>query len=249
MNTKAIVTSILLATMLLTSCSALSSAGVKVITPSNNIISENRNVSGFTSIEFSSIGKVNITAGTTESLSISGPDNLVAEITTTVNNGNLVIKNKENFTVTSLSSKDILTYNIVVKQLSALTISGAGDVQVGSLSSTGMALTMSGAGNVQMTQLTTDSLNVNLSGLGGLEVSGTAAQATFDLSGAGSISASDLQIKTANITISGLGSATLWVSDQLTGTISGAGSVSYYGSPTTNTKSTGLGQFKSLGSK
>ena len=249
MKTKAFFISILITALLLTSCSVLSSAGVKVITPSKTIISENRSVSGFTAIDFSSVGKINIITGDTESLNISGPDNLVPEISSSVSNNTLIIKNKENFTVTNLSSKDILTYTVVVKSLTALTVSGLGDVQVETLSSPTFNLTMSGAGRVLMNQLTTDNLKVVFSGLGGLDISGSATQATADLSGAGSLNAPDLQIKTANITISGLGSATLWVTDQLTGEISGAGSVSYYGSPQTNTSATGLGQFKSLGSK
>jgi hypothetical protein len=249
MKTKIVCTSLLLLSMLLTSCSALTNFGVKVITPSNNIISENRDVSGFTAIEFSTLGKVNVIQGNVESLNISGPDNLVSEISTSVNNATLVIKNKENFTLTSLSTKDILTFTIVVKNLTSLTVSGLGDVQVETLSTPNMDLTMSGAGKVQMNQLTTGGLKINLSGLGGLDISGNATQATIDLSGAGSLNAPDLKLQSANITISGLGGATLWVTDQLTGTISGAGSVSYYGNPQTNTKATGLGQFKSLGSK
>lgn len=249
MKTKTVFLYFLVLTLLLTGCSVLSNVGVKVITPSNNVISENRDVSGYNAIEFSTLGKVNIITGDKESLNISGPDNLVAEISSSVSNGTLVIKNKENFTVSSLSSKDVLTFTIVVKELSALTISGAGDVQVETLSTPSMDLTMSGAGNVVMNQLTTNSLKLNLSGAGGLELSGSASQATFDISGAGSVNAPDLKIQSANITISGLGSATLWVTDTLTGTISGAGSVSYYGSPTATTNSTGLGKFNSLGSK
>jgi hypothetical protein len=249
MKTKTLLVLLLLLSIAISSCSVLSNAGVKVITPSNTIISENRDVSGFHAIDFSTVGKINILQGNTESLNISGPDNLVPEITTSVNSGTLVIKNRENITVTSLSTKDILTFTIVVKDLTSLDVSGLGDVQVDALNTSGMTLSMSGAGKVQMNQLTADTLNINLSGLGGLDLTGTVPQATIDLSGAGSITASDLQLKTASITISGLGGATLWVTDQLNGTISGAGSVSYYGSPSTNTNSTGLGQFKSLGNK
>jgi hypothetical protein len=39
------------------------------------------------------------------------------------------------------------------------------------------------------------------------------------------------------------------VTSQLTGNISGGGSVRYYGSPQTNTESAGLGKFESLGNK
>ncbi len=236
-------------TLLLSSCSILSNFGVKVITPSNNIIGETRQVSGFTGVDFSTFGKVNMIQSNTETLSINGPDNLVSEISTTVSNGTLVIKNKENFTVSSLSSKDILTFTIGFKTLTSLNISGAGDVQVETFNTPSMNLAMSGAGNVVMNQLTTNSLNVNLSGLGGLEITGSAAQATIDISGAGSVNAPDMKLSKANVTISGLGGATLWVTDSLTGEISGAGSISYYGSPQTSTQASGLGQFKSLGSK
>ncbi len=249
MRIKTISISLLVISSLLSGCTILQNFGVKVITPSKTIISENRNVSGFSGIDFSTVGKVNIVQGDKESLKISGPDNLVPEITTTVSNGTLTIKNKENFTVSSLTNESMLTFTIVVKSLTSLNVSGLGDVQVGALTTPSMNLNMSGAGKVNMNQLTTDNLSLNLSGLGGLEISGSAPQAIIDLSGAGSVTAPDLKIQTANVNLSGLGSATLWVTDQLSGQISGAGSVSYYGSPKANTTTSGIGRFNALGNK
>ena len=249
MKTKIVFISLLILSMLLASCSVLSNAGVKVITPSNVNMSSNRDVSGFTAIDFSTLGKINIIQGDKESLNISGPDNLVPEITTTVSNGTLTIKTKENITVTSLPSSNPLVFTIVVVNLTDLNVSGLGDIQIETLSTPSMKIDMSGAGRILQNQITTDKLDVALSGLGGIDINGQATQATFDISGAGSINAPDLKIQTANITISGLGGATLWVTDQLTGEISGAGSVSYFGSPQTNTNSSGLGKFNSLGSK
>ncbi len=249
MKTKILCISLLILSMLLASCSVLSNAGVKVITPSNVNMSENRDVSGFTAIDFSTLGKVNILQGDKESLNISGPDNLVPEITTTVSNGTLTIKTKENITVTSLPSSNPLVFTIVVVNLTDLNVSGLGDIQIETLSTPSMKIDMSGAGRILQNQITTDKLDVALSGLGGIDINGQATQATLEISGAGSINAPDLKIQTASITISGLGGATLWVTDQLTGEISGAGSVSYFGSPQTNTNSSGLGKFNSLGSK
>lgn len=249
MRAKVVFTSLLLVSVILSGCSILTNFGVKVITPSTTIISENRDVSGYNAINFSTFGKVNIMQGDKELLNISGPDNLVPEITTTVSNGTLTIKNKDNISVTSLNAENMLTFTVVVKDLTSLTISGAGDVQVETLSTPSMDLTLSGAGSVQMNQLATQSLNVKLSGAGSLTLSGTAPQTTIDISGAGSLNAPDLQIQTANVTISGLGGATVWVTNQLTGKISGAGSVSYYGTPQTSTNASGLGQFKALGNK
>ena len=249
MKARIIFVSLIILAVLLSSCSVLTNMGVKVITPSSTIIRENRDVSGFTAVVFSTFGKVNIIKGNKESLNISGPDNLVPEIITTVSNGTLTIKTKENITVTNLSPATILTFTVVVSDLTSLTLSGAGDVQVETLTTSNMDLTLSGAGKVQMNQLSAENLKVNLSGAGGLDLTGSAALATIDISGAGSVNAPDFKIQTATITISGLGSATVWVTDTLTGNISGAGSVSYYGTPQANTNSTGLGQFKSLGNK
>ena len=249
MKNKTFYITILFAAMLLVSCSVLSNMGVKVITPSNVNMSENRDVSGFHAIDFSTIGKINILQGDKESLNISGPDNLVPEISTTVENGTLIIKNKENITINPLNSQNPLTFTIVVKDLNSLNLSGAGDVQIETLSTPSMEIDMSGAGRVSQNQLTTETLNIKLSGLGGIDLTGQATQATIDISGAGNVNAPDLKIQNANITISGLGGATVWVTDQLSGNISGAGSVSYYGSPQTNTNTSGLGKFNSLGSK
>ena len=240
---------VLLMFMFLMSCNLLTNINTKTITPSEVIVSENRDVSGFTAIEFSTLGKVNIIQGDQESLNISGPDNLVPEILTNVRNSTLVIYNRENINIRPFENDNPLTFTIVVKDLTSLEVSGLGDVQLETLSTPRLVIDMSGAGNVVQNQITTEDLNIAISGLGGIEISGQAVNASIDISGAGSVSASDLQVQTADVTVSGLGGATLWVTNELTGNISGGGSVSYYGNPQTNTTASGIGQFKSLGSK
>jgi len=239
----------LVVSLVLISCNVLTNVGVRRITPSDTIISENRDVSGFDAIEFSTLGKINVMQGDQESLNISGPDNLVPEISTTVSNGRLVIKNKENITINPLGVNNPLTFTIVVKDLTSFSVSGAGDVQIETLDTPSLELNMSGAGQIVQKQLTADDLKIQLSGLGNIDISGQVPQATIDISGAGNVNAPDLQLQTAKVTISGLGGATLWVTEQLSGSISGAGSVSYYGNPQTNISSSGVGQFKSLGDK
>jgi hypothetical protein len=249
MNTRTSPIFVMLFAMLLTSCNVLDYRNTKVITPSEVIISEVRDVSGFDSVEFSTFGKLNILPGDTESLNISGPDNLVPEIATTVQNGKLTIRNKENFSVTNLNSGNILTFTLVVKNLTSFTTSGFGDVQIEALTTPSMVITMSGAGHLMQNQISTDKLNVTISGLGGIEITGQARQASIELSGAGGVVAPDLKVQNANVTLSGLGGATIWVTDQLTGNISGAGSVTYYGNPQTNLQTNSLGKFISLGNK
>lgn len=249
MKTKTVLISLFILSMLSMSCNFVTNLGVRGITPSDVNISENRDVSGFDAVEFSTFGKLNIMQGDVESLNISGPDNLVPEVRTSVRNGRLIIETDEGLTIRPISKNIEMTFTLVVKDLTSLSISGLGDVQVETLSTPSLDINMSGAGRIVQNQITTDDLTINLSGLGGIEISGQAAQAEIDISGAGSVDAPDLQVQTARVNVSGLGGATLWVTEQLTGDISGAGSISYYGDPQTITTSSGLGDFKSLGSK
>jgi hypothetical protein len=251
MKTASVFLPILLVGLLIAGCSDLikTFGNGKTITPSNVVISESRPVSNFTSIDMRALGKVTVTQGDSDSLTIKGSDNIVPLITTTVQNGVLVIEMVENIHITSINSDNLLTITIVVKDLSAITVSGASLVEMDSFSTPKLAITMSGAGQASLNHLTAKSLNVTVSGLGNVEIAGEVPQATFSIPGAGNIDAHDLKIHTANITVAGLGNATMWVTGQLTGEISGGGSVAYYGNPQTSTKATGLGTFKSLGIK
>ena len=117
------------------------------------------------------------------------------------------------------------------------------------LSTPALKVSMSGAGQLALHNLSADSVDITVSGLGNVEMSGKVTRQTIAVSGAGEVKNGALECQTASVQVPGLGNATLWVTDQLTGNISGAGSVSYYGAPKTDTKATGLGQFKALGSK
>jgi hypothetical protein len=230
-------------------CTLVPGMNGRLVTPSTEIISEERQVSDFSGIDMSAPGVILLSQGNTVSLSISGSDNLVPLVTTNVSSGILSIEPAEDFVVTSFSNENMLTYAIVVKDLNSLIVSGVGDVQIDQLAAPDLTLTMSGGGRVRISQLTAGELNLILSGAGSVELAGEADRGTIEISGAGKVSSPDLKIRSASITVPGFGSATLWVTDQLTGNISGAGSVSYYGAPSTELSATGLGGFKSLGSK
>jgi hypothetical protein len=245
-----IFSSLAILTLILTSCGVVQiNPNAKSIMPSDNMISEKRQVSGFTGIQMSTVGKVIITQGDSESLEIKGSDNLVPLIKTTVGNGVLTIRLDENYTLNSLNKDDLLIFTLTVKDLNNVTLSGAGTVEMSALTTQSLKLVMSGAGSLSLANLKVDNLDITVSGLGNTVVSGTATSASMGLSGAGEIQAGDLQCQSVKITISGLGSATIWATDTLTGNISGGGNVRYYGSPKMDTKTTGFGNFESLGSK
>jgi uncharacterized protein with beta-barrel porin domain len=237
--------------LLLTGCNGLwdFTRIVRSIQASDTVVSETRTASGFTGIDMRTVGRVVLSQGEGESLAVRGSDNIVPLIKTSVQNGVLVIEMEEDIFVTDMHDAKVLTFTIGVKDLNALTVSGMGDVEADRLTAPRLDLTVSGAGRVILNHLSIENLRLTLGGAGDVELEGSADSAVIVLSGAGNVQAPDLAIRTANVSLPGLGNATVWVTENLTGSISGVGNVQYYGNPHTDLKASGLGVFRSLGSK
>jgi hypothetical protein len=189
---------------------------------SGTVKTETRNVSGFTGVTFSSFGTLNITQTGTESLTISADDNLLPLLTSNVSNNTLFLGAKPGNSVTPTKP---IVYTLTVKNLNNITLSGAGKVNA--------------------TNIKTSALNITLSGAGNMTISGSASSQTALVSGLGSYSGKGFPTDSAQVTISGAGSATITVNKDLTAIVSGAGSVTYYGSPSQVTKTiSGAGSIK-----
>jgi len=237
--------------LLLTGCNSFVFHGItgRSIKASDTIMSETREVSGFTGIDMRTVGRLVISQGEDESLDLRGPDNVVPLIQTSVRNGVLVIEMEKDYFVTDLHDSKVLTITIGVKDLGMLDVSGVADVTMDGLTASRLEMDISGAGRIVFSGLSLESLSLSLSGAGDVELEGEADSAAISLTGAGNVEASDLKVRTADISLTGLGSAKLWVTDMLTGSITGAGSIEYYGNPQTDLENTGLGAFRSRGDK
>ncbi len=251
MKTRLALLSMVLIAALLAGCGDLAIGGKtpRTIQASNTFASEDRPVSGFHAIAISTVGNVLLSQGEEESLTIQGSDNVIPLIKTTVVNGVLEIKTDEPLNIVGMQGKNNLTFILKVKQLDGITVSGVAQVNMDQLAAPSLDLTLSGAGKVNLQMISGMSLKVTVSGVGDVTLSGIYRTAEFVISGAGPLNAADLRLQTADVKVSGVGSVTLWVTDRLTGTISGGGSVSYYGNPQADTSTSGVGSFKSLGDK
>lgn len=254
MKTTTVLLSLFLIAALLSGCCNVGNLvqrvrGIRVITPSDVMVTETRSVSGFTALDVRSFGRIILTQGDGESLSITGSDNVVPLVKTTVSGGLLVIDMDEGINIPTLDRENVLTLDITVRDLTGLTVSGLGDIEMDALATSALAVEMSGAGRVVLGDLSAESVDISVSGLGSVEVAGRVTRQQIEISGAGGVNNADLECQTAEVSIPGLGSATIWVTSQLTGNISGGGNVRYYGSPQTHLDTSGVGKFEALGTK
>lgn len=210
-----------------------------IVSGSGNVISVPRPVSGYSEVSLSGVGTLLIAQNDAESLTIEGEDNLVAEITTRVDQGRLMIGVKQQNTI--LQPTRPLVYHLSVKQLNAISLSGAGNVQSDSLAASAFALAISGVGNVNISGLNADSLHVDLSGSGNATLSGRAARQEIGLSGIGSYNGENMAGEQATASTSGAGTIAVRVSRTLDAHISGVGSIRYWGSPQVTQQVSGIG--------
>jgi hypothetical protein len=89
--------------------------------------------------------------------------------------------------------------------------------------------------------------NITLKGAGNIKIdNGNASVINLTISGAGNIEAQDYEVGNVNIVLSGTGNLRTWVTNNLSGSISGVGNIYYKGNPTININRTGIGDIKRL---
>jgi hypothetical protein len=219
-----------------------------MVVGSGKMISDSREVSGFSSISVNGSGDATITIGDTESVVIEADDNIAPLIETTVLNGKLTIGPKPG---SSYRTNRTIRYIISAKTLNGLETSGSGNVNVtNKASADSFSARTSGSGNIKLAELQVKSLDVHTSGSGNVEISsGKADSLTVSTSGSGNFSASGLQCGSATATTSGSGNVSVWVTGSLTARTSGSGDVKYYGQPSVAKNESGSGRVSGLGNK
>ena len=243
-NHKYIIVAVFLLVFVSSACSAVPVFS-STIEGSGNIITEARDVSAFDRVTLSGFGEVTVEQGEAESLTVSTDDNIMPYVTTEVRNNTLILDFDDKGRNRGYNPTDGIKFNLVVKDLSRIDISGAGSFDVNELETEALLADLSGASSLEIGDLTANELVVRQSGAGTVFVSGQVEGQELAHSGVGSYHAADLESKTAIIDISGAGSATVWATESLDIQISGLGSVIYYGNPRIIQNVSGLGKLVS----
>jgi hypothetical protein len=206
---------------------------------------ETRDVSGFNSVTVSSFGELVIRQGDVESLTIEAPSDYLRYLETSVVNNTLNISTRRGFIGAPARR---VVYTLTVKELDRIQLSGAGTIKIlGGLKSTDFNLNLTGAGSIEIDSLSANSLVVNFSSAGAIVVAGKVDKQTVTMSGVGSYEAGDLESNSAKIVLTGAGSAVVWAKNTLDVTVSGVGSVGYYGNPQVSQNISGLGSVNNKG--
>ena len=215
---------------------------IGVVRGSGDIVSEEREVSGFDEIQFTGIGNLIIEQGDEEALVVEADDNIIGLIETEVRGDELHIGFKRGVNVVPTNK---VKFYLTVKELDRIDLSGVGDIDCDEFETDDIKFHISGSGDIDF-EIIAESIETSVSGLGDINLAGEVDFHKVQISGSGKYDAEELVSKDCEIKISGLGSATVNASDDLDIEINGAGNVYYKGDPHISQHISGLGRVKSL---
>jgi Putative auto-transporter adhesin, head GIN domain len=225
---------------------SISTKGNKQLVGSGNVISQTRTVEPFNAISVKSAADVVIRQTGKSGVEVRADDNIVPLITTEVNGGTLIVSMKEK---SWIRSKNKIVVTVDVADLTAVAISGSGDVSATSLNTNSLKFSVSGSGDIRLGDLITKSLDLQVSGSGDTAIDrlnandltvsidgsgdfraeGSAATQRFSIGGSGDVRASKLQGKDVRVSIAGSGDVAVWATGTLNATVAGSGDVRYTG--------------------
>ena len=243
---------LLLATLLVAgNCYAFAKAHSTLQTDTT-FVTVDRHVSDFNSLHISGPFDIHITQGTSESVRLTAPKEILDRIVTEVNSGELRISNKhDNWGWNEKSwwsdkswwrhHKKIIVH-VSVKDLHSIKLSGSGSALFEEGITTNMLkLTVRGSGNIEG-KVQVKKLESSISGSGGIKLSGSAESSAIGVTGSGSFTAPELITSNSAVHLSGSGGAKINANDKIDAAISGSGGVSYTGTAkVVNTKKSGSG--------
>lgn len=205
------------------------------------LVNEQRYTPAFTAVRTACDAEVFIRPDTVLSVELSGQQNVLQQLQTTVHNGELTIDFDYRL---RLGSHDRIQVTIGCPDLRKVSISGSGTTRIGAMESAyPLSLQISGSGNIEAASLRVPSLEAGVSGSGDIRVlAGTATSVMTKISGSGSVDISQLSAQRAEVRSSGSGDTRLAVSESLDVQISGSGDVYYWGNPRISTGISGSGK-------
>jgi hypothetical protein len=235
--TVSIVTAVLASGCIVVDLTGCSKETVK---GSGKVISEQRQVPEFKTVKLKGFGKVVLTKGEQHTVEIRTDDNIMPLIETEVANGNLVIS-QGNYNLKPTT----LDFEITVKELKGISISGSGDVTGKSRFVTDdFFAKISGSGDMAL-ELDVVNLETGISGSGSMNLAGKTDRHDASISGSGKINAFDMDAKKVSLKVSGSGDCKVVATETLNTKISGSGDVFYKGHPQVNSKISGSGSLES----
>jgi len=188
-----------------------------------NVVTEKRDISGFTGVHAGSGVDVILSQGDFK-VEVVADANLQEIIRTELEGGNLIIKTKQG--IRNAASKKVF---VSLPELKRVNISSAGDCSAETpFKCDDLDISVSSAGDLEL-EVYASEINIDISSSGDVKLAGETAKLRANLSSAGDLNAFDLLAEVAVVDVSSAGDARVNASKELDLSASSAGNIYYTG--------------------
>jgi len=194
---------------------------------------EDRHLTGFHAVNVAGSFDVYITQGSTESVKVDAPANVIDRIITEVEGGILKIytKNNNGFNFNWGNNKRMIVY-VSIKEVNSVALTGSGDVFFkNGLKAPTLAIKLNGSGDVSG-RVDVRNLETNLSGSGDITLSGRAETSQVSVVGSGDFTGQNLVTNSTTVKVAGSGDARVNATEKIDASVAGSGDVHYTGGAT-----------------
>ena len=223
-----------------------------------------------TRIDLRGSGQMLLTRGDQEALVITATDKMMKNVEIHQKDGTLYLNNRSNgWNWFDWDNSEEVTFAITLKQLERLTltgaaqvkstdwtgdrlhieVTGAGDINVGTLHINKLTMNLTGASHVNIDQLRGEELRAELTGASHLSFkqAGEVDSQQATLAGASHYNAAPLKTRATRVTVAGASNADVYATETLEIEAAGASNVGYYGTTRAKTSVSGISNAKYRG--
>ncbi|MCO6149015.1 head GIN domain-containing protein [Flavobacterium sp. NRK1] len=194
------------------------------------IITERRDIAEFKKIKIIGPFEVKLISGNSRQITLEGDENILALITTDIDNSTLNITTKNNQYIKA-SRKNTVKIKIPYTQLENIALIGCGSVtSKGIIKSPYLKATLDGPGSIDLSLSSTEA-EAWILGSGTINLNGTSEKLTCKVIGSGIIKAKHLESNEVIANISGSGNINVNSIVSITGKIIGTGNIAFAGEP------------------
>ncbi|AXA91585.1 GIN domain-containing protein [Massilia sp. YMA4] len=189
--------------------------------PAAHAADDNRTLAAFRAIAIKGPIDIEIHAGKAQSVKVSGSDEFIGKLRTTVKDGELLIDYPGKANKTTDTGKIVVTMPTLVKCM------------------------VEGAGEVAIDGVNEERIDLQFQGAGELSAKGKTKWLRLKAQGVGHVDTKGLQAERADVNFEGIGEVAVHASQTLNAVVRGLGNLVYYGHPKVLNKSaSGLGGIK-----
>jgi hypothetical protein len=201
-------------------------------------------VHGFDRVSLRGSDNVVVRVGGAESVTASGPNDVLDRLEIKVVDGELRIGREKHWGWNWSSDNGPTVVTVTVPQLRGASIAGSGDMKVDTVRTASFEGSVAGSGNLTIGALQADSASIDVAGSGDTSVAGSAKSIDVSIAGSGNIDARGLKSERAKISIAGSGDVRAAVSGEADVSIIGSGDVDIAGNPRCRVSKMGSGDVR-----